>query len=73
MTMKNKGTGRADMVKKHMKAARLNASLGHSQAMTMPAVPREEWNTMLQETWGKMKKKITWRSQYPPFNTIWRG
>ena len=89
MTMKNKGIGRADMVKKHvkalggrliqayyclgkydvvaiwefpnnrtaMKAALLNASLGHIQIMTMPAVPREEWKTILEETWGKKKKK----------------
>ncbi len=35
-----------------MKAAVLNASVGHIQITTMPAVSREEWRTLLQETWG---------------------
>ena len=40
-----------------MKAAVLNASLGHIRIKTMPAVSREEWKTVLKETWGKSKKK----------------
>ena len=35
-----------------MKAAVRNASMGHIQITTMPAVPREEWKKILQETWG---------------------
>jgi uncharacterized protein with GYD domain len=38
-----------------MKAALMNASLGHIQITTMPAVSREEWKTLLQETLGKGK------------------
>jgi uncharacterized protein with GYD domain len=38
-----------------MKASLLNASLGHIQIMTMPAVPRDEWKRLLQETLGKRK------------------
>ena len=34
-----------------MKAAVLNASVGHIQITTMPAVSREEWKELLQETW----------------------
>ena len=40
-----------------MKAAVLNASMGHIRIKTMPAVSREEWKTVLKETWGKSKKK----------------
>ena len=40
-----------------MKAAVLNASMGHIQIMTMPAVPREEWKKILQETWGGKGKR----------------
>ncbi len=40
-----------------MKAGVLNASLGHIRIKTMPAVSREEWKTVLKETWGKSKKK----------------
>jgi uncharacterized protein with GYD domain len=40
-----------------MKAAVLNASLGHIKISTMPAVPRNEWRELLQELWsGKSKK-----------------
>lgn len=38
-----------------MKAAVMNASLGHIQITTMPAVNREEWKTLLQQTLGKNK------------------
>ena len=38
-----------------MKAAVLNASLGHIQITTMPAVDREEWKSLLQQTIGKKK------------------
>ena len=38
-----------------MKAAVLNASLGHIQITTMPAVARDEWKQILQETVGKRK------------------
>ena len=40
-----------------MKAAVLNASMGHIQSMTMPAGPREEWKKILQETWGGKGKR----------------
>jgi uncharacterized protein with GYD domain len=33
-----------------MKAAVMNASMGHIQITTMPAVEREEWKALLQET-----------------------
>jgi hypothetical protein len=38
-----------------MKAAVLNASLGHIEIKTMPAVSREEWKGLLQQTLGKKK------------------
>lgn len=38
-----------------MKAAVMNASMGHIQITTMPAVGRDEWKTLLQETIGKKK------------------
>lgn len=38
-----------------MKAAVLNASLGHIQLTTMPAVHRDEWKKLLQETLGGQK------------------
>ena len=38
-----------------MKAAVLNASLGHIEIKTMPAVSREEWKGVLQQTLGKKK------------------
>ena len=38
-----------------MKAAVMNASIGHIQITTMPAVGREEWKALLQETMGKNK------------------
>lgn len=38
-----------------MKAAVLNASLGHIQITTMPAVSRDEWKSLLQATVGKRK------------------
>jgi len=40
-----------------IKAAVLNASIGHIQIKTMPAVTREEWRKILQQTWGKKKKR----------------
>jgi len=40
-----------------IKAAILNASIGHIQIKTMPAVTREEWRKILQQTWGKKKKR----------------
>jgi len=41
-----------------MKAAVLNASLGHIRITTMPAVARREWRELLQEVWGdKLKRK----------------
>lgn len=36
-----------------MKAAVLNASLGHIKITTMPAVPRAEWRKLLQEVFSK--------------------
>lgn len=36
-----------------MKAAVLNSAMGHIEIMTMPAVRREEWKKLLQETWKK--------------------
>ncbi|MDF0644219.1 MAG: GYD domain-containing protein [Nitrospira sp.] len=36
-----------------MKAAVLNASMGHIQITTMPAVNRDEWKALLKETIGK--------------------
>lgn len=88
-TMKSKGEGRSDMVKKNieslggklldayyclgefdvvailefpnnraaMKAGVLNASMGHIRIRTMPAVSRDEWKSVLKETWGKSKSK----------------
>ena len=38
-----------------MKAAVLNASLGHIQITTMPAVSRDEWKKLLQDTIGKRR------------------
>ncbi|NGZ60532.1 MAG: hypothetical protein CV081_08520 [Nitrospira sp. LK265] len=38
-----------------MKAAVLNASMGHIQITTMPSVTRDEWKSVLQETIGKKK------------------
>lgn len=38
-----------------MKAAVLNASMGHIQIMTMPAVNRDEWKQILRSTLGKQK------------------
>jgi uncharacterized protein with GYD domain len=36
-----------------MKAAVMNAALGHIQITTMPAVGRDEWKMLLQDTLGK--------------------
>ena len=36
-----------------MKAAVLNAGMGHIQITTMPAVKRDEWKKLLQETFKK--------------------
>ena len=38
-----------------MKAAVLNATIGHIQLTTMPAVARDEWKKLLQETWRKQR------------------
>ena len=38
-----------------MKAAVLNASLGHIRITTMPAVRRDEWKQLLQDTIGKRR------------------
>ncbi len=38
-----------------MKAAVMNASLGHIQISTMPAVNREEWKSLLQQARGIKK------------------
>ena len=38
-----------------MKAAVLNASLGHIEITTMPAVSRDEWKKLLQDTMGKRR------------------
>ena len=40
-----------------MKAAVLNASMGHIRIKTMPAVSREEWKSVLKESWGKTSKR----------------
>ena len=38
-----------------MKAAVLNASMGHIQMTTMPAVDRGEWKAILKDTLGRRK------------------
>ena len=38
-----------------MKAAVLNASMGHIEITTMPAVGRDEWKMLLHETMSKKK------------------
>jgi uncharacterized protein with GYD domain len=38
-----------------MKAAVLNASIGHIQITTMPAIGRDEWKTLLQDTLAKKR------------------
>ncbi len=38
-----------------MKAAVKNASMGHIEIKTMPAIGRDEWKMLLQETIGKKK------------------
>src|SRR5689334_23747991 len=38
-----------------MKAAVLNASLGHIQITTLPAVNRDEWKGLLQQSLGKKR------------------
>jgi hypothetical protein len=38
-----------------MKAAVRNASMGHIEITTMPAIGRNAWKTILQETLGKKK------------------
>ena len=40
-----------------MKAAVKNASLGHIQITTLPAVSRDEWAKLLGEIWGAPKRK----------------
>jgi uncharacterized protein with GYD domain len=36
-----------------MKAAVMNAAMGHIEIMTMPAIGRDEWKTLLHETFKK--------------------
>jgi uncharacterized protein with GYD domain len=36
-----------------MKAAVLNSAVGHIEITTMPAIKRDEWRSLLQETWRK--------------------
>ena len=38
-----------------MKAALLNATMGHIEIKTMPAVKRDEWKSILRTTLGKKK------------------
>ena len=38
-----------------MKAAVMNASIGHIQIKTMPAIGRDEWKKLLQDTLGKKR------------------
>jgi uncharacterized protein with GYD domain len=38
-----------------MKAAVLNSAMGHIRITTMPALPRAEWRTLLQEVWSGKK------------------
>jgi uncharacterized protein with GYD domain len=40
-----------------MKAALLNSSLGHIEITTMPALSRNEWRGLLQETWASKSKQ----------------
>jgi uncharacterized protein with GYD domain len=40
-----------------MKAAVKNASLGHIEITTLPAVSRDEWTKLLGEVWGAPKRK----------------
>lgn len=40
-----------------MQAGVRNASMGHIRIKTMPAVSRDEWKSVLKETWGKPKKR----------------
>jgi uncharacterized protein with GYD domain len=39
-----------------MKAALLNSSLGHMRITTMPALNRDDWRNLLQETWTSKSK-----------------
>jgi uncharacterized protein with GYD domain len=38
-----------------MKAAVLNAAIGHIQITTMPAIGRDEWKKLLQDTLGRKR------------------
>jgi uncharacterized protein with GYD domain len=40
-----------------MKAALLNSSLGHIKITTMPALSRDDWRNLLQETWTSKSKE----------------
>src|SRR5437870_6666475 len=40
-----------------LKAAVKNASLGHIEITTLPAVSRDEWAKLLGEVWGAPKRK----------------
>jgi uncharacterized protein with GYD domain len=40
-----------------MKAALLNSSLGHMRITTMPALNRDDWRNLLQETWTSKSKE----------------
>ncbi len=39
-----------------MKAALLNSSMGHMKITTMPALSRNEWRGLLQETWASKQQ-----------------
>ena len=43
--------------KSAMKSAVKNASLGHIEIKTMPAISRDEWSNMLREVWSSPGKK----------------
>lgn len=40
-----------------MKAAVMNAALGHIRITTMPAVPRSEWRELLREIWSEKRAR----------------
>jgi uncharacterized protein with GYD domain len=40
-----------------MKAAVRNASIGHIEITTMPAISRDEWANLLREVWKTGKKR----------------
>jgi uncharacterized protein with GYD domain len=40
-----------------MRASLLNSSLGHIEITTMPALSRNEWRELLQDTWSSKSKQ----------------